>query len=125
MTHDVRTPPTEQERARVQMARHSGDLCARCGRALAEGEPVWIERLAVGIRYGGRKGVAYWRAPVGAECASPAFRAATEGVEPERCAGCGRGVYYPARYRARRVVLCSKRCGTRVTQARAREARGS
>ena len=122
MTDDVRRVLTDEGRARIQAAKVRGGTCALCGRALAEGETVWIERLGVGPAYNGR-GAIYWRAPVCGACASPASRAETEGTEPERCAGCGRPIYYGATARGRRVALCSKRCGSRYHQARAREAK--
>ncbi len=122
MTDDARRVLTDEERVRAQLARVYGLVCGACGRALVEDETVWIERIGVGPTYSGR-GAIYWRAPVCAACASPAFRAATEATEPERCAGCGRGVYYQVRHPRRRLALCSKRCGGRVVQARAKETR--
>ena len=122
MSDDARRVLSEEERVRARLARVYGLVCGACGRPLAEGETVWIERLGVGPAYNGR-GAIYWRAPVCGACASPAFRAETEGTEPERCAGCGRPIYYGATARGRRVALCSKRCGSRYHQARAREAK--
>lgn len=43
MTDDAQRPLTEEERARIQEARRSGGLCARCGRTLGADEPVWLE----------------------------------------------------------------------------------
>ena len=122
MSDDARRALSEEERARAQAARQRGETCGACGRALGDGELVWMERVEVGPAYRGR-GAIYWRAPVCGACASPAFRAETEGTEPERCAGCGRPIYYGATARGRRVALCSKRCGSRYHQARAREAK--
>ncbi len=119
---DARRVLTEEERARIQEAKRNGRLCALCGRALAEGETIWLEWIAIHGEYGG---VSRWLAPVGAECASPAFRTATEREQPEPCAGCGRGVYYHSTSPRRRVVLCSRRCAGRVARARLKEARGS
>ena len=118
MTDDVRRVLSEEERTRIQAARVRGGTCAGCGRTLVPDEPVWVVPFDV---YG--DGRAYWRAPVGAECAPPAFRAETDGMEPERCAGCGRGIYYRADRRGRRLALCSKRCSRRYHMVRAREAK--
>ena len=122
MTDDARRPLTEEERARAQYARTYGSACGACGRALDAGEPVWMERVEVGPAYRGR-GAIYWRAPVCGACAPPAFRAETDGTAPGRCAGCGRGVHYRSGAHSRRVAVCSKRCGSRYHQARAREAK--
>ena len=111
---------TEEERALARIARAYGLVCGSCGKPLAEGETVWMERLGVGPTSGGR-GAIYWRAPVCGACASPALRAATEGAEPERCADCGRGVYYASGAHRGRVALCSRTCGSRYRMARAKE----
>jgi hypothetical protein len=121
-TDDARRVLTDEERVRAQLARVYGLVWGACGTPLVEGQTVWIERLGVGPTYSGR-GAIYWRAPVCGACVSPAFRAVTEATEPERCAGCGRGMYYQVRHPQRRVALCSKWCGGRVTRARAKEAR--
>lgn len=99
----------DEARARALAARRSGGVCAACGRTLAAGEPVWVEWFAVDVAYGGQT---RWWMPVGAECTSAAFRAITKGTEPDRCAGCGRGVYdrRPTTERRRRA-LCSRACG--------------
>jgi hypothetical protein len=99
-------------------ARVGGGLCAACGRDLAEGEPVWLERIPVP---GNPK--ALLRVTVGRECASPAFLARTEGQEPEPCAGCGRGVHYGKSNIKRSRALCSTRCVTRVRAADGRSRR--
>ena len=122
MTDEARRVLTEEERARIQEAKWNGRLCALCGRALAEGEMFWLEWITI---HGGHGDVSRWRAPVGAKCASPAFRTATEGEQPERCAGCGRGVYYQTSHPRRHVAACSKRCASRYQATRAKEARGS
>jgi hypothetical protein len=124
VSDDARRVLTEEERARIQAARRNGDTCGRCGRTLGEGETIWVTRIAVRGEYGG---VTHWRAPVGVECIAPTARAATAGAEPERCAGCGRGIYEAMLSpgpRPRRV-LCSQRCRIRYDRARAKEARGS
>ena len=121
MSEDARRALTEEERARAQAAKTRGGLCGRCGRALAEGETVWIERVPVGRPYGRRPAV--WWVPVGGECASPAFRAEVEGREPAPCVGCGRGLFYRRADSRRRAAVCSRRCGQRAARTRAKEAR--
>ena len=106
MSDDAPRPLTEEERARIFEARYDGGLCGRCGRRLVVGETVWKERVDVDATGGNLRWV-----PVGAECASPAFRAETEGKEPEGCVGCGRGVYDRTPHALRRRVYCSYRCG--------------
>ena len=121
MSDDVTRPLTEEERrARIITARRTGGVCAGCGRALGDGETVWMERLSVGRTH-------RW-GPVGAGCASPEFLQATEGAEPARCEHCDRGVYYRDHSWSgrRRLALCSLVCNGRYHAARrAREARGS
>jgi hypothetical protein len=107
---------TEDERERLHAARHTGEMCAACGRALDAGEPVYLERFTVVGTY--------VSGPVGRECASPDMLARTEGLAPERCAMCGRGVYYHLRARRRRQASCSRRCESRAAAARHRAARG-
>ena len=109
---------SEAERARALEARRRGGLCAGCGRRLAPDEPVWLAWFAVGVPYGGQT---RWWMPVGAECASAAFRAATDGAAPERCAGCGRGVYYERGMTGRRRrALCSRACARPPATSRPR-----
>ena len=95
-------------------------MCGWCGKLLAADELVWIEQVDVYATGAGR-----WLVPVGAECASPDFRAGSEGKEPERCFGCERGVYYRTARRGRRLTLCSRRCATLYQAARRKERRGS
>ena len=116
MTDDAPRVLTEEERARAQAARARGGMCALCGRALAPDEPVWIERVGA---YG--DGGAYWRVPVGRECASPAFVSEPEGAAPAPCVGCGRPVYSRSTHPRQRVAACSRRCRERYHNARARE----
>ena len=86
-------------------------MCAVCGGPLPRGGPVWVERRVVSTGLGGQT---WWWAPVGAECVSTDFRRETAGKEPERGAGCGRGMYYPARSPGRRrSASCSKHCAVR------------
>jgi hypothetical protein len=111
---------TDEQQQRLHDARRTGDLCAGCGRDLTVDEPVWQEGFT---RPG--MGAAMYLAPVGVECVSPSFLALTRDVEPERCAGCGRGVHYlpdaPQPGRARIRAVCSRRCGTRATVANQRK----
>ena len=122
MSDDARRALTEEERARLFAARARGGLCAGCGRALADDEPVWWVRLALRGMYGW---ISYHRGPVGRECAPPEALRATDGRAPARCVGCGRGVYYRVEHALRHVPACSKRCAGRYQNARAREAGGS
>ena len=108
MTDDARSPMTEEERARIHEARNRGGLCAGCGRGLVEGETIWMERLTVRGEYGD---MSYWHVPLGAECIAPETVRDTCTTQPERCAGCGRGVYYRASQGRRRRALCSRACG--------------
>ena len=105
------TDPDER-RARIIAARRDGGTCARCGRALAAGETVWMEGLTVGG--------AHRLGPVGVECASPELLRATDGTEPARCEHCGRGVYYRdgSWSSVRRLALCSLVCSSRYHAAR-------
>ena len=118
MTDDARRALTNEARDRVQEARRRGGMCGLCGRALAADEPVWIERLPV---YGA--GSPRWWAPLGGECASPAFRAEVAGTAPAPCVSCGRGVYYRSAHPRRRLAFCSRRCEDRHHNARAYRAR--
>ena len=88
---DPRRLATDEERERLYAAKNRGGCCAACGRTLVADEPVYFERFV------------FWQvgptrlttqAPVGRECASPEALARTTGQEPERCAGCGRGLFY-------------------------------
>jgi hypothetical protein len=113
---------TEEDRERLHAARRTGRLCAACGRTLGDGETAYLERFLVGARaLSGSQVVTYASdvyAPVGAECASSAFLEQTAGTEPERCAGCGRGVYYRSIRPTRRQALCSKRCAAHAATAK-------
>jgi len=105
---------TEEQRERLQSARRSGGMCAACGRTLDVRETAYIERFLLGVRVlRGSTVVTYASAafaPVGVECASSDLLGRTAGAEPERCAGCGRGVYYHSVRATRRQALCSRRC---------------
>ena len=108
MGDDVRRPLSEEGRARIHAARRDGGICAACGRELVEGETIWMERLTVRGEYGD---MSYWHVPLGAECITPETVRNTCKVQPERCVGCGRGVYYRSSSGRRRRALCSRACG--------------
>ena len=118
---------TPEAREWVERAKAQGGLCAGCGRALGADEPVYMARAWIGMKLFGNPSSLDSRivvdAPFGVECISPGFRAGTEGAEPERCAGCGRGVYYEASSRRRHRTACSARCRKRTGKAARRSRR--
>ena len=120
MSPHVRHLTTEEERERFHEARRRGGLCAACGRTLGTEEPVYVEPFTIGPE-GGRTTRAY--GSVGAECASPEQVRYAGSAEPERCAGCGRGVHYRATHPRRRQALCSRRGAARAGVVR-RKAEG-
>ena len=105
---------TDQQIDRMHMARRVGGFCTWCGRQLNDGETVYIDQFLTGERRLRPDGLVAYRsianAPVGAECASPELLEEIAGQAPERCAGCGRGVYYRVVRAIRRRALCSRRC---------------
>ncbi len=125
MTDDPRRLATEEALDRLHLARKRGGLCAACGKALDPREPVYWEPLVVDIdrsAIGLRRYTTTLEAPVATECVSATFRTAMSGQPAERCAGCGRGVYYRDRHRRQRA-LCSTRCSGRYHLVRKREAK--
>jgi hypothetical protein len=110
VSDDLRRLTTEEQREQLFTARRRGGMCAACGRVLSADEPAYIERFVVGGTWAA--------APVGVECASPELLQQVAGQEPERCAGCGRGVYYRMASSRRRQALCSRACGVRVQAAK-------
>ena len=112
---------TAEARERVDTAKAQGGLCAGCGRDLGVDEPVYMAQVWIGMKlFGNPDSLAsrtFVDAPFGVECISPVFRVETEGVEPERCDGCGRGVYYQVARTRRRRALCSVRCRRRTGKA--------
>jgi hypothetical protein len=120
MSDGLRRVRTPEERDRFNAARSRGGLCAACGRALGDDEPVYIERMLLDRAGFSAPGMQWSRktvprdAPLGAECAAPAFVARTEGRTPERCAFCGRPVYYAKDRPGRQRALCSMRCHKRA-----------
>ena len=107
---------TEEDRERLFSARRRGEICGACARPLGPEETVYLERF--------RTGSSALAGPVGRECASRAMLERTAGTEPERCAGCGRGVYYRPGLRERIQARCSRRCAERAVYARRRAERG-
>jgi hypothetical protein len=112
---------TAEQRDRVYAARKSGGLCAACDRTLSGDEPVYIERFWVSTKLFRDPSAAgsrvFAEGPVGVECVSPEFLEETKTAEPERCDGCGRGVYYRTRRPRRRWVACSQVCRSRSNTA--------
>jgi hypothetical protein len=118
MSNDPRRLATEEQRERFHLARKRGGMCAACGRSLGPDETVYMEPFKIGPTAGARASMAH--GAVGAECAAPEFIRAVEGQEPERCAGCGRGLYYRAPRRGRQQTLCSRNCAYHARVARQR-----
>jgi len=81
-------------------------MCAACGRELEVHETVYIEVFEDARG----KQVNLVTAPVGIECSSDELRDEAAEREPERCAGCGRAVYYRVERDGRRRALCSRVC---------------
>ena len=115
MSGNPRYLKTEEQRERLHIARRHGGMCAGCGRVLGGSETVYIEQFEIGPE--GSLGVVAWAA-VGVECASPGLVEEMKGREPERCAGCNRGVYYRVTRARRTRALCSRVCGARVQAAK-------
>jgi hypothetical protein len=107
---------TEEERERFHQARRAGGMCAACGRALEDGEAVYVEPFTIGPADAGTR--AY--GPVGAECAAPLQVRYAETLESEKCAGCDRPMYYRETTRRHQQAVCSRRCRARVTMQRSR-----
>jgi len=116
MSDGPRRLTTDEQRRWLYASRQRGGLCAACGRALADDEPVYIEPVAVDRKPLAAPG-AWWQqatalreAPLGRECASPGFLAVARERPPERCDGCGRPMYYATERAGRHRAVCSKRC---------------
>lgn len=97
-----------ETRRRAHVAHRDGRTCGKCGRDLADVEPIWQVRLGIGYTITGSFG--YWQAPVCEGCAGPLARLPYRYTPPSPCHGCGRGVAYRLPSRPRRWVLCSERC---------------
>ena len=115
---------TQEQSERLHAARKTGGMCAACGRTLGVGETVYQEQFLIGAkRLHGRDVLVYASiaaGPVGSECASAEFLEQTVETEPERCAWCGRGVYYRQQRSARRQAICSRQCASRAGAAKQR-----
>ena len=123
MNEERRRVVTEEEVARLHEARRTGGICAACGRALGAGETVYQEQFLIGAKRLHTNDVLIYASvavgPVGSECASAALLEQTAGMEPERCAGCGRGVHYREQRRpTRHHAICSRRCSNRAASVR-------
>jgi hypothetical protein len=120
MSDDPRRLTTDEARERFHAAVVRGGLCAGCGRGLGTDDAVYIEPIAIALKPLTAPGAGWSRetvrrdAPLGWECTSPAFLARVAGREPERCAGCGRPVYYAKERAARHRATCSRRCVPRA-----------
>ena len=123
MSDQLRRVATAEERERFNAAREHGGLCAACGRSLAPDEPVYIDQVVVdrnalappGARWGVR--LVPRDAPLGVECVPAELLVRLEGRTPERCAGCGRPVYYAKDRAQRRRATCSDACRNRADRA--------
>ena len=112
---------TDEQRTRFHKLRSQGGQCSACGRPLGPDETVYMERFDMGP-VAGRWSSAV--AAVGVECASDRFVEVMEGQEPERCAGCGRPVFYRRPSTRRQQALCSRACGAVVQTAKRQKVEG-
>ncbi len=110
VSDEARWRLSEEERGRIQAAKTLGGTCAVCGRGLGAGETVWIRRFRLREEHG--RATTWW-VPAGVECVAPEFHRATRGTAPERCATCGRGVYFEPGARSGHRVFCSRACRRR------------
>src|SRR4051794_16628094 len=114
---------TDAERERLYAARERGGVCAGCGRALEDGEPVYIESIALDLKPLTAPGTRRVRstvsrdAPLGAECASPGLLARMADATPDPCMGCGRPIFYALDRAGRQQAMCSKRCAFRAKRS--------
>ncbi len=117
MRDERRVVSNDEREAAIFEAKREGGICAACGRALSDDEPVWRQRLASRAGWGPHFRPAHRWALVGRECATPEILEADAGQDPVACLGCGRAMHYlPAH--GRRATVCSHRC--RVTVQRRR-----
>jgi hypothetical protein len=123
---ELRQLTTDQQRQWLFYAKEHGGLCAACGRALDDGEAVYIEPVDVtpgpGAIWSRRKRTR--SAHLGQECASPEFLARASLLPVERCEGCERPVVYAVERAVCVHTFCSKRCTNRVWTRSRQEARG-
>jgi len=109
--------PSEREfwkAADVRRANCDGDICARCGRDLEAGEPIWRQQV--------------WHigpVPICKECVGPErnWWAGGEYFKPQPCEGCQRPVYVVRDFRHRRHTYCSVQCERKMYSRIARECR--
>jgi hypothetical protein len=115
VSDEARRLRTEEDVEWFYRTRRRGGECAACGRALTVDEPVYIERFEDARRRGAGPHV---KGPVGAECISDELLLSAATREAERCAGCGRPVYYRLEDTRRRRVLCSQACRNHAASRR-------
>ena len=111
---------TREQRERLYEAQQHGGLCVACGRTLDTGDAVYIVSVPMDMKDSGgrlRRRTVRRDTPLGTECVAPALLAWMDTLTEELCEGCGRPVRYQVNRMARNRVLCSKRCGHRVSQA--------
>jgi DNA-directed RNA polymerase subunit N (RpoN/RPB10) len=122
VSDDPRHLTTDEQRERFAEATTRGGICGGCGRVLADGDAVYVEKIEIDLKPLTGAGAGWFRktvyrdAPLGVECVSPVFLARTAEWEPERCVGCGRPVYYATERAGRHRASCSKYCSYRGAQ---------
>ena len=87
---------------RARRAWERCEICGRCGRSIAAGEPVRVTRICAGDSSA--------TAPTCAAC-RPSWESDFQFRPPQPCDGCGRMVSVRPRAIIRKVVVCSERCG--------------
>ncbi len=94
----------------LRRAQYTGEVCGRCGRALAPDEPVYI--AAAYDSYGAFGRRTWHHAPTCEQCAPQSMVERGQGDHTPACEGCGRIVVLGGSMRAynRRLVFCSVRC---------------
>jgi hypothetical protein len=121
---EMRRFTTDEQRQWLFSARRRGGLCAACGRALHDGESVYIEPVVVELKYASAaspRSTSTRDACLGQECASRAFVERASILPPARCEGCGRPVFHGVERARRTHTFCSSRCVSLVN-VRARQA---
>jgi hypothetical protein len=112
---------TEKQRDLLHRGRRAGGMCGACGRTFGSDETVYWEVILIDIMQTAEGRPSGYRttleAPVGRECVSSDFLAEMEGRQPERCAECGRGVFYRVSRVRRHRVACSWICRDRAGAA--------
>lgn len=118
----------QEVQRRISTAQHDCSICARCGSAIAEGQPVWWERTSYTVSAWGpiRGGRRLTFAPWCAACHQTTGIPERCYVGPRPCHGCGRDVtdvHLPHWVRWRQRPVCSRRCVTRYQLAERKAAR--